>query len=148
MLVRHGVIVVTTQYRLGLLGYFCTNDDTCLGNYGLWDQYMALKFVSDNIANFGGNPANITLFGQSAGAVSCDLLSISPISRHLVAKKVCLGGNTETIWGVSARAVASDFCQKLVLKLGYKRKYSGAWTRKENERVLQWMKRLPASRFG
>uniref|UniRef100_A0AC34FSA9 Carboxylic ester hydrolase n=1 Tax=Panagrolaimus sp. ES5 TaxID=591445 RepID=A0AC34FSA9_9BILA len=67
--------------RLGFLGFFTTDDEISVGNYGIWDQYMALKFVKDNIANFGGDPNNITVLGQSAGAVSVDLLSLSPFSR-------------------------------------------------------------------
>lgn len=80
-MVRHNVIVVTLQYRLGYLGFFCTGDEHSIGNYGIWDQIMALKWINNNISKFGGNPNNITVFGQSAGAVSTDILSLSPISQ-------------------------------------------------------------------
>ena len=64
------VIIVTINYRLGPLGFFSTMDSNCPGNFGLWDQMMALKWVRDNIAPFGGDINRITVFGESAGAIS------------------------------------------------------------------------------
>lgn len=146
-LVRHGVIVVTTTYRLGPLGFFCTNDNTSIGNYGIWDQFFALKFVYDNIAKFGGDPENITLFGQSAGGVSADLLSILPISRDMVKKVGVLGGNCETIWATYTRASMAKQCQTLAIKLGFK-KTSETFTKSENSRMLEYLNSLPGSAFG
>ncbi|EPB77658.1 Carboxylesterase [Ancylostoma ceylanicum] len=80
-LCRHDVIVVTIQYRLGLLGFFSTGDAVCDGNLGLWDMTMALQWVQDNIRAFGGNPNKVTVFGQSAGGASVDMLALSPHSR-------------------------------------------------------------------
>ncbi|KHJ95927.1 hypothetical protein OESDEN_04119 [Oesophagostomum dentatum] len=75
------VVVVTVQYRLGYLGFFSTGDEVCPGNFALWDQTLALKWVQENIAFFNGNPQNVTVMGQSAGGASVDLLSICPASR-------------------------------------------------------------------
>ncbi|KAE9554519.1 hypothetical protein FO519_002275 [Halicephalobus sp. NKZ332] len=146
-LVRHGVIVVITSYRLGLLGFFCTNDDTSVGNYGIWDQVFALKFVYENISKFGGDPGNITVFGQSAGGISSDLLSILPISKHMVNKVGVLGGNCETAWGVYTRYSMAKHCQMLAKKLGFRRSSTGRFTQEENLKMLLYFKSLPSSSF-
>lgn len=74
-LAAHGAIVVTLNYRLGALGFLVANRYglNAVGNYGLRDQQLAMKWVRDNIARFGGNSSNITLFGESAGAMSVAL---------------------------------------------------------------------------
>lgn len=87
---QRGVILVTINYRLGILGFLChpelskENKDGVSGNYGLLDQIAALQWVHDNISKFGGNPDNITVFGQSAGAASVKNLVISPLSKGLI----------------------------------------------------------------
>ncbi|XP_060064177.1 acetylcholinesterase-like [Ylistrum balloti] len=77
------VIVVTVNYRLGLLGFLSTMDDASLGNYGLWDQRLAIQWVKQNIAAFGGNPDSITLFGESAGSMSVALQALNPQNQGL-----------------------------------------------------------------
>ena len=63
-----------------LIGFAYTGNDAAPGNFGLFDQKMALEFVRDNIANFGGDPNLVTAFGQSAGSASAALHTISPLS--------------------------------------------------------------------
>ncbi|KAG6448088.1 juvenile hormone esterase [Manduca sexta] len=69
-LVRHGVVVVTMNYRLGPYGFMCLNIPSMPGNQGLKDQFDALRWIRKNIASFGGNPYNVTIAGQDAGATS------------------------------------------------------------------------------
>lgn len=75
------VVLVTMQYRLGVLGFLSTGDVIAPGNFGLKDQVLALQWVQENIANFGGDPESVTLFGQSAGSVSVNFHVLSPITK-------------------------------------------------------------------
>ncbi|XP_046368276.2 acetylcholinesterase-like isoform X1 [Haliotis rufescens] len=80
---ENDIILVSINYRLGPLGFGYLGPDTIPGNMGLMDQRMALKWVNDNIARFGGDVNRITIFGESAGAVSVGLHLLSPLSRDL-----------------------------------------------------------------
>uniref|UniRef100_A0A8C5K2H1 Carboxylic ester hydrolase n=1 Tax=Jaculus jaculus TaxID=51337 RepID=A0A8C5K2H1_JACJA len=77
------VVVVTIQYRLGVLGFFSTGDHHASGNWGYLDQVAALRWVQQNIAHFGGNPDRVTIFGESAGGTSVSSHVVSPMSRGL-----------------------------------------------------------------
>merc|ERR1719420_2109435 len=76
------VIVVTINYRLGFLGYIA-HPDLNGTNFGLLDQVKALEWVRENIASFGGDPSNVTIFGESAGGASVLALMVSPLSEGL-----------------------------------------------------------------
>ena len=147
-LVRHGVIVVTIQYRLGLLGYLSTGDAECPGNFGLWDQLFALRWVKRNIAAFGGDPDRITLFGHSAGAASADLLSLSPLSRDLFNQVILMGGNSETMWAVASKDILVNYCRKKAKELGYRPANENCWDQAESERMMNFLRTLPAEKFG
>ncbi|GAB1293547.1 Pyrethroid hydrolase Ces2e [Apodemus speciosus] len=77
------VVVVTIQYRLGVLGFFSTGDQHARGNWGYLDQVAALRWVQQNIAHFGGNPDRVTIFGESAGGTSVSSHVVSPMSEGL-----------------------------------------------------------------
>ncbi len=66
---------------LFLLGFFSTLDSESPGNYALYDQLAALRWVRDEISNFGGDPSKVTIFGESVGACSVSIWSLSPLSR-------------------------------------------------------------------
>ncbi|MGD0191873.1 MAG: carboxylesterase family protein [Rhizomicrobium sp.] len=97
-LASHGVIVVTLNYRLGWLGFLdlpalaAEHPDEPTGNFGLLDQIAALRWVQNNIASFGGDPANVTIFGESAGGMSVNDLMASPLARGLFAKAISESG--------------------------------------------------------
>jgi para-nitrobenzyl esterase len=97
-LAHHGVVLVTLNYRLTIFGFFAHPELTresphhASGNYGLMDQIAALKWVRDNIGKFGGDPGNVTLFGQSAGAVDTNVLMTSPLTKGLFHKAIAESG--------------------------------------------------------
>ena len=88
-LTHKGVIFVSIAYRLGVLGFLAHPDlsaespNKVSGNYGLLDQIAALKWIQKNISAFGGDPAKVTIFGESAGAISVSMLCASPLAKGL-----------------------------------------------------------------
>ncbi|CAH6777953.1 pyrethroid hydrolase Ces2e [Phodopus roborovskii] len=86
------VVVVTIQYRLGILGFFSTGDRHARGNWGYLDQVAALRWVQQNIAHFGGNPDQVTIFGESAGGTSVSSHVVSPMSQGLFHRAIMESG--------------------------------------------------------
>jgi para-nitrobenzyl esterase len=93
-LARHGVVLVTINYRLGVFGFFAhpalSQEDGrgSSGNYGLLDMVAALQWVRDNIAAFGGDPGNVTIFGESAGSFAVSALMAAPLAQGLFHKAI------------------------------------------------------------
>ncbi len=98
VLTRSGVVVVTVNYRLGILGWLAhpelsrESPHGASGNYGLLDQIAALQWVQRNIARFGGDPKRVTIFGQSSGGEYAAVLMTSPLARGLFQRAIMESG--------------------------------------------------------
>jgi para-nitrobenzyl esterase len=129
-LARQGVVVVSINYRLGNFGFFAhpaltrENPSSPLGNYGFMDQIAALHWVQRNIAAFGGDAGNVTIFGESAGGGSVNHLMVSPAARGLFHKAISQSGiarmNLTYISHKNASGIASaeELGKTLAAKLG------------------------------
>jgi len=128
-LAKKGVIVVTTNYRLGALGFLAhpaldaESPHNSSGNYGIMDQVAALQWVQRNIGAFGGDPSKVTIFGQSAGAESTLIHLVSPQSRGLYQQAISESGpfwaNGPTIHNVHSKAEAEQIGETYAASLGY-----------------------------
>ncbi len=122
MLARRGVVVVSVNYRLGAFGWLAhpalaeeEAPGAGLGNWGLLDQVAALKWVREHIASFGGDPGNVTLFGESAGAMSVAALLASPKASGLFHRAVIQSGPALALGIGSAARVAEELAKSLGL---------------------------------
>ncbi|KAM8947585.1 fatty acyl-CoA hydrolase precursor, medium chain-like isoform 2-T2 [Pelodytes ibericus] len=86
------VVMVSIQYRLGIVGFLSTGDERAPGNYGFLDQVAALQWVQENIEDFGGDPQSVTIFGRSSGAVSVGALVLSPLTKGLFHRAIAESG--------------------------------------------------------
>lgn len=118
-----GVIGVTLNYRLGPLGFVCLPELKAqaghTGNYALYDQMTALCWIRDNIASFGGDPGNVTLMGQSAGAMSVQQLCLSPLTDGLFHRAVMSsGGGVSKMMSAAPADKTYDFWHAVMEKAG------------------------------
>ncbi|KAG0430052.1 hypothetical protein HPB47_023049 [Ixodes persulcatus] len=95
--VKTGFVVVSINYRLGILGFLNAYSPDAPGNQGLLDQNLALKWVRDNIEAFGGDPSVVTIFGESAGSMSVHSHVLSPMSKGLFKRAVMMSGSMYNI---------------------------------------------------
>ncbi|KAG1665144.1 Neuroligin-4, X-linked [Nymphon striatum] len=95
------VVVVTFNYRLGVLGFLSTGDEASPGNYGMLDQAMAIKWVYNNIHIFNGDKDRVTLYGPGAGAASAGLHALSPRSRDYFQRIIAQSGSMLAEWAVT-----------------------------------------------
>lgn len=122
-LAAQGAVVITLNYRVGVLGFMAHPALTAesplgsSGNYGLLDQIAALTWIKANAARFGGDPANVTVSGESAGAASVADLMISPLARGLFAKAIAFSGASMAI-DVPPLATNEQIGSDLAAKLG------------------------------
>ncbi len=99
-LVKKGIVLVAANYRIGALGFMVSqalyDDQAQTGNYGLYDAIAALEWVHENIENFGGDPNNVTIFGESSGACSVTLLQQTPQAEGLFHKAISMSGTASS----------------------------------------------------
>ncbi|XP_060074107.1 neuroligin-4, X-linked-like [Ylistrum balloti] len=112
------VIVITINYRLGSLGFLATHDDDTKGNYGLWDQHLALQWIHNNIDSFGGNPTEVTLFGESAGAASAVYQAMYPGNRGLMKRIIVQSGSANSAWAFQSRDKSARYTRVIGKSLG------------------------------
>ena len=117
-LAMRGVVIVSVEYRTGALGFMAHPELTKesptghSGNYGLLDQIFALQWVQRNIRNFGGDPSNVTIFGESAGAISCSILCASPLAKGLFHRCISQSGGSFAPWSDGARSIVTGASMK------------------------------------
>ena len=122
-LARRGVVAVSIEYRAGSLGFLAHSElskespDGHSGNYGILDQIFALKWVQRNIKNFGGDPAKVTIFGESAGAMSCHILCASPLAKGLFRACISQSGGFITPTNVINQEMAQMIGQMFMSQL-------------------------------
>ncbi|CAK9797869.1 Juvenile hormone esterase [Anthophora quadrimaculata] len=119
LLVERDVVVVTFNYRVGSLGFLSLNHPRALGNAGLKDQYLALQWINQNIAAFGGDPNKVTLFGESAGSVSVGYHVLSNKASGLFSQAILMSGTPLCQWAHYTPAEAYSNAYQLALLLGH-----------------------------
>ncbi|BES99698.1 Esterase [Nesidiocoris tenuis] len=126
------VILVAISYRLNGFGFLTFGDKVVPGNFGLKDQAMALVWVKENIASFGGDPESITVFGESAGAASTHYLLKSPLTENIVSRAVSDSGTINHVWSIKDSTVAKNISLQVAASLNCLRE-----TSEETLRCLQ-----------
>ncbi|XP_029169221.1 esterase E4-like isoform X2 [Nylanderia fulva] len=117
-IMRKDVVLVTLNYRLGVLGFLNFDEKIATGNQGLKDVVMALRWIKRNILQFGGDPDNVTIFGQNAGGVMVHYLTISPLAKGLFHKAICQSGVMTVPWAFTEQDDAINNGLMLAQKLG------------------------------
>lgn len=116
--VENDVVVVSMQYRVGSLGFLTLDTEEAPGNVGLWDQKLALEWVSRNIHNFSGDPHKVTLMGESAGAVSVGLFLLCDSCASLFHGAILQSGSPYASWGVLPKEIMRKRSETFAEKLG------------------------------
>uniref|UniRef100_A0A8D9BJA1 Carboxylic ester hydrolase n=1 Tax=Cacopsylla melanoneura TaxID=428564 RepID=A0A8D9BJA1_9HEMI len=117
-LMDQDVVYVSINYRLGVLGFISFGDQVVPGNQGMKDQVLALRWVHDNIEQFGGDPNKVTIFGFSAGGASVDFHVISPQSKDLFRSAILQSGTASCPWAVTPQNIARQRAEAVATLLG------------------------------
>ena len=105
------IVIVSINYRLGLLGFMSLATDNLTGNMGLLDQVLALRWVKENIEAFSGDPNKVTIWGESAGSWSVTYHMISPLSKDLFTQVI---GQSGTVLAPSWREYTEDQARRYI----------------------------------
>jgi len=138
-LVHRGVVLVTISYRLGALGFLVSPELSresrhhVSGNYGLMDQLAALRWVHDNIARFGGDPGNVTAFGESAGSFDISILMTSPLAKGLFQRAITESGAVAGFHGARTKSYSEEISGKLAARL-----------KAPNQGTIKFLRTIPA----
>lgn len=136
MLLEQDVVVVTFNYRLGALGFLSLSREEALGNAGLKDNVLALKWVQQNIAKFGGDPRRVTIFGESAGSALVHFHILSPMSAGLFVRAIAMSGTALAPWAYHTPQQSMNKAKQLASFLGNNEQNSDA--------LLQFYMNAPA----
>lgn len=117
-LLLNGGVLVVLHYRLGAFGFLSTNDEQSPGNYGLKDVVQSLRWVQENIEAFGGDPDNVTIFGESAGGAASIYMLISKLAQGLFHKVIAQSGSAISEWALDRKPF--EHAQELATLLGCK----------------------------
>lgn len=135
------VIVVNIGYRTGPFGFLYFDHPEAPGNVGLLDQQMALRWISQNIRSFGGNPAKVAIFGESAGAASVSAHLIAPGSRGLFNFAILQSGTISNRWAHQSHQKALNFTQQLL-------KLVKCDQREKTEEKISCLRQIPAANLS
>ena len=117
ILALQGVVVVVIQYPLGPFGFLTTGDSSAPGNFGMLDQVEALKWVKNNIENFGGNPSKVTIFGLSTGGTSVGLHLLSSLSKGLFQQAIAESGVGLSPFAIQPTSAGIGYAKELAQNL-------------------------------
>lgn len=136
-IIPKNIVIVSLNYRLGILGFLSFNRKEAPGNIGLRDQVQALKWVQQNISKFNGDPNNVTIFGISAGGASVEYLVLSPMAKGLFHKAISQSGSSLLHWAQNKNVKHLSASAALL---------SGADTADEEE-MLKHLKSISANKL-
>ncbi|XP_055604173.1 acetylcholinesterase-like [Uranotaenia lowii] len=136
-ILQEDVVVVTVNYRLGVLGFLCLPEAGIEGNAGLKDQRLALRWVHQNIVRFSGDPNNVTLFGESSGSISVHLHCLNKESKKYFHKGILSSGSVFSDFG--HQEAPEEKARKMARLLGY--------DPKSDQEVLEILQRTPANKL-
>ncbi|GBP92914.1 Venom carboxylesterase-6 [Eumeta japonica] len=137
ILVKEEVVLVTINYRVEVLGFLCLENKEVPGNAGMKDQVAALRWVQKNISNFGGDPNNVTIFGESAGGGSVGWHILSPMSKGLFQRAILMSGSPFCDWG------NTYFSRRRAFALG---RQLGITTNDDKE-LLEYLQSVPVEKL-